>query len=251
MNKTQERVDEFFTSHPDATECFEALGKVFAEKDKAQQYLAGVAGRYVTTHTKGGITFERESDDLRYQISQQNNVINDKHHAYENATAIDKQASMGEWNAAKEVLYQLEKRLDKQLALEEKDELLAKEEKPATEKDLKENYSVEELIAKVSSHQAIVDGNVKLIAAAKGAQKTKLKKQAKADEQTLQAWQDKLKAAEEKAAEEAVKEMEDHVVTEEDLANNPEMVEQGIKVGDTIQVPVKTNDTGSDEAATT
>lgn len=29
----------------------------------------------------------------------------------------------------------------------------------------------------------------------------------------------------------------DHVVTEDDLTNNPELIEQGIKVGDTIQVP--------------
>ena len=30
----------------------------------------------------------------------------------------------------------------------------------------------------------------------------------------------------------------DHVITQEDLDNNPEFVEQGIKVGEVIQVPV-------------
>lgn len=31
--------------------------------------------------------------------------------------------------------------------------------------------------------------------------------------------------------------MEKHIVTEEDLVNNPEMVEQGLKVGDEIEIP--------------
>lgn len=30
-----------------------------------------------------------------------------------------------------------------------------------------------------------------------------------------------------------------HIITEEDLVNNPEMVEQGIKVGDEIEIPAK------------
>lgn len=33
-------------------------------------------------------------------------------------------------------------------------------------------------------------------------------------------------------------ELVDHVVTEEDLAHNPEMVDEGIKAGDTIQIPI-------------
>lgn len=41
--------------------------------------------------------------------------------------------------------------------------------------------------------------------------------------------------------------MIDHEVTEEDIANNPEFKEQGISVGDIIQVPVK-DDTGSGAA---
>lgn len=32
--------------------------------------------------------------------------------------------------------------------------------------------------------------------------------------------------------------MVDHIVTEEDLKNNPDMVEQNIKVGDHIRIPV-------------
>ncbi len=31
--------------------------------------------------------------------------------------------------------------------------------------------------------------------------------------------------------------MQDHVVTEDDLKNNPELVEKGVKVGDTIEIP--------------
>ena len=35
----------------------------------------------------------------------------------------------------------------------------------------------------------------------------------------------------------------DHVVTEEDLKNNPELADAGVKVGDTVQIP-KEDDAG-------
>jgi len=34
-------------------------------------------------------------------------------------------------------------------------------------------------------------------------------------------------------------EMFDHVLTDQDFINNPELTEQGLKVGDTIQIPVE------------
>lgn len=34
-------------------------------------------------------------------------------------------------------------------------------------------------------------------------------------------------------------ELVDHIVTQEDLDNNPDLVEQNINVGDTIKIPVK------------
>lgn len=47
-----------------------------------------------------------------------------------------------------------------------------------------------------------------------------------------------LKAVQEKEAEaKGNPEMQDHVVTQEDLDGNPELVEQGVSVGDTIQLP--------------
>jgi len=45
--------------------------------------------------------------------------------------------------------------------------------------------------------------------------------------------------AEETATEET-SELVDHVVTEEDLAANPELAESGVKVGDTIQIKPET-----------
>lgn len=45
----------------------------------------------------------------------------------------------------------------------------------------------------------------------------------------------KLELAEVK--EETAVETIDHVVTEEDLVNNPDLAEQGVNVGDTIQIP--------------
>ncbi len=198
--KTLERVAEYFASHPEAKECYEALGKVFAEKEKAQAYLGGVAGRLVTTHSKGdGQSFERESDRLRYEIAQQNNVINDKHLAYENATAIEKEQFMGEWNAAKQVLLKLEHRLYNQLSMEEKDELLAKEDKNENTV-VNPELTVDQLKEKVAVQQVIVDSNIELVNAAPKNKKAKIEKAAQADKKLLADLQGKLKVAEEKVA---------------------------------------------------
>ncbi len=248
---TQERIKEYFDTHPDATECYEALGKVFAEKEKAQKYLAGVAGRCVTTHSREGLEFERESDRMQHEIYQQENHVNDMHLAYENATSIDKQAAMGQWVAAKETLHKMNSRLEKQLILEEKDELLAKEEKPVPENLTKKELSAEELRAKVSSQQQIVNTNEKLIPKmTKAKQKTAKKTQA-SEIKLLEQLKADLIIAEDKEAAAALippavetpvedaKEAVDHEVTQEDLDTNPDLVEAGVKVGDTIQVPKK------------
>jgi hypothetical protein len=38
-----------------------------------------------------------------------------------------------------------------------------------------------------------------------------------------------------------------HVVTQEDLDNNPELVAQGVKVGDNIEIPAVNPQTGEDK----
>ncbi len=43
------------------------------------------------------------------------------------------------------------------------------------------------------------------------------------------------------------KDVKDHVVTEEDLKNNPELSDAGVEVGDTIQVPVEKEDEDDDD----
>ena len=206
---TQERVADFFATHPQADECFEALGKVFADKDKAQAYLAGVAGRLVTTHSRDGITFERESDNLKHQIGQQQNVINTAQLAYENAPANYKEQAMGEWNAAREVLRKLESRLDKQLIMEEKDELLAKEDKPQTTSFENKELSIEELTAKISSQQATVDTNEKLIKKMPAAKKKAAQKKQEAEIKFLEKLKADLKTAEEKLIPPVVEEKEE------------------------------------------
>jgi hypothetical protein len=198
---TQERIAEFFESHPDATECFEALGKVFSEKDKAEKYLAGVAGRFVTTHSREGQSFERESDRLKFEMGEQENVINEKQLAFENAGGMDKQPAMGEWDAAKKKLTQLQSRYEKQLSLEEKEELLAKDDKEIVMPVVKKEATVEELQTAVNNQQQIVDSNAKLIKKMPDGKKKKNAEKAQlAEVKKLKALEDELKTAQEKAA---------------------------------------------------
>jgi hypothetical protein len=200
MKGIQDKVSEFFSTRPNATECYEALGRIFGEKDKAQKFLSGVAGRYVTTHTREGMNFERESDNLKYQIAQQNNFINEKHKAYEAASATDKEKAMGEWNKAQADLLKLQQRLEKQLDLEQKEELTKKEEKPAPDGIERPLYTAADLKVKVSNQQAIVDANEKLIETLTGKKKTRAQKVQKDEVKLL----DDLKAQlEEAIAEEA------------------------------------------------
>lgn len=45
-------------------------------------------------------------------------------------------------------------------------------------------------------------------------------------------------------------ELVDHVITQEDLDNNPDLVEQGVKVGDTIQLPAEVEEEVNEEEKT-
>lgn len=200
MKSIQEKVAEFFAPRPDVNECYEALGRIFADKDKATKFLAGVAGRYVTTHTRDGVTFERESDRMKVDITKQNNVINDKHNAYEQASATNKESAMGEWNKAKDVLNKMQQRLDKQIALEEKEELIAKEAKSFPTELKIPDLSAADLLKKVSAQQAIVDTNDQLIKKAAGDKKVKAQRVQKNEIKKLNDLQAQLKAAQEKEA---------------------------------------------------
>lgn len=204
MKGIQDKVKEFFSTRPTVTECYEALGRIFGDKDKAQKFLSGVAGRYVTTHTREGMNFERESDNLKHQIAQQNNLINEKHKAYEIASATDKEKEMGEWNKAQADLLKLQQRLEKQLDLEQKEELSKKEEKPAPEGIEKPVYTAADLKVKVSNQQAIVDSNEKLIATLTGKKKTRAEKVQQDEVALLNDLKDQLEEAiaEEAGAEE-------------------------------------------------
>lgn len=198
---TQERIQEFFETNPNATECFEALGKVFTEKEKAQKFLGGVAGRFVTTHSREGQNFERVSDKLRHEIVEQENLVNDKQGIYEDAPAMEKQQALAEWHAAKDKLYQMQSAYDKQIIMEEKEELLAKEDKELTVPAKKE-LSIDDLKGKINAQETIVKTNEELIAKMpEGQKKKKAVKKQKEEKKLLESLKDQLKAAEEKAAE--------------------------------------------------
>lgn len=176
---TAEKIKAYFEENPSATEVHEALGKLFADKEKAQGYLSGVSGRIVTTHTKDGINYERESDRIRHEIMLQENKVAAAGVAYENAAYTDKETAMSGWNKEKSVLQQLNHRLQKQLALEAKEELISKEETTLKPDLKKPELTVEELEAKIKAQVKIVEANEKLIATMTGnKKKTAVKAQA-------------------------------------------------------------------------
>ncbi|MGQ0739137.1 MAG: hypothetical protein ACT4OJ_08780 [Bacteroidota bacterium] len=177
MKTVQIKVAGFFESHPEATEVHEALGVLFTDKEKANTYLAGVAGRMVTTHTREGVNYERESDRIRHEVLLQENVVSEKHLAYENSPVMEKEQAMSEWKKEEGKLAELNNRLGKQVELESKEERISRENKKPSTDDLKKpELTKEEFGAAISAQQAIVDGNEKLIAVSKGKKKEKAEK---------------------------------------------------------------------------
>jgi hypothetical protein len=257
MSNIQKRVDEFFASHPTTKEVYEALGKLFTDKSKAEQFLAGVAGRFVTTHTPGNIEFEKVSDEIRHQVINQEHKVNNAQIAYESAPGVDKEKRMNDWLKEKENLEKLTRKFEKQLGMEEKDELLEKENKPHSGKTL----TAADVKAKIGAQEVMIKSYEQIVAnkALKGPKKKDAKVQleiAKKDLKTLKA---ELKRIEEGGAPltatvvdqatQGVK-MVDHTVTQDDLDANPDMEEAGVKVGDTIQIQEQLEAKGGKSAET-
>ncbi len=246
-NLIAEKVKNYFESHPDATEVYEALGVLFGEKERAEKFLKGVAGRFVTTHTPTDIVFEKVSQEIRQEIINQEHVVNAKQLAYEDAAGVDKEKVMNDWHTEKTKLERLHVKYDKQVQIEDKDELIAKEDKetgirkPLTADEVKVKITAQELI--VAATQAIID-NKKIVAKKrKDAEKVLAKEKAKLKKLNA----DLVKLEAETKSEEPANEMVDVVVTQEILDMNPEMVEQGLKVGDIFQITKKA-DTNSGES---
>lgn len=194
MSKIQEKVAEFFASHPDATEVYEALGVLFTDKERAQKYLAGVAGRMVTNHSREGLTFERESDRIRHDIMNQENLVNQKHIDYDVATSVDKEQAMSAWEKENRKLDDLKARLVKQVEMENKEERIAKQKKAEGVKPtfVKEKTK-EQLEAAISAQVAIVETNYKMIETIKSKAKRIKAEKAQADEiQLLDQLRDEL-----------------------------------------------------------
>lgn len=63
--KTPESVDAFFAEHPEATECFVALGYVLATKEAADKKLAGVKGQMAVRYEReAGKKHAKDSDAM-------------------------------------------------------------------------------------------------------------------------------------------------------------------------------------------
>lgn len=192
MQKIQEKVAEFFASHPDATEVHEALGVLFTDKEKATKYLAGVAGRMVTTHGREGLNFERESDRLRHEIMNQENLVGQKHIEFEATPPAEKQQAMSAWEKESRKLDDLKSRLAKQVELEGKEERIAKSKKEHTGDIVKKEKSKEELEAAISAQEAIVETNEKMIATMTGQKKKKALKAQEDETKLLEQLKDEL-----------------------------------------------------------
>lgn len=202
MKKIEQAVAEYFESNRGETIVHEALGKLFpaAEKEKAEKYLAGVVGRMVTTHSREGLQYERNSDKLRHEVYEQENEVEKKRIAYELAPPVEKEQAMSEWIKEKAKLENMRYLLDKQIQLEAKEELIAKSEKPTNLADLERKpLTAEELIAKISAQEAIVEANEMLLPKIKGKAKIAAAEKAQAGEikllEDLKAQLEKLQQA--------------------------------------------------------
>jgi hypothetical protein len=159
MVNIQDKVNEFFESHPDATVVYESLGRLFSDREKAENLLRGVAGRVVMTHTKEGVQYERESDRMRAKIIAQENIVSDKYIAYHNATMADKEKAMADWLQAGEVLFHLNADYDKQIAEETKDESIAREEAQKNLLSALVPLTAEQLVAKIASQKLMIENS--------------------------------------------------------------------------------------------
>lgn len=233
----QQKVADFFASHPKVNEVYEALGRLFIEKDKAEKLLGGVAGNVVVIHTRKGIQFEKDIDKLYYDILQQTNVVNGQQLVYETAAPQDKESAMNTWKAEKLKLEGLEHRYSKKLLEEKKDAGAGKKEVEKTPEQL-----LEELKFKISDTKAKIEAAKKSREDAAPNKKGKFTKQIEKLELELDELVAQLPKEEEKS-----KEFIDHEVTQEDLDNNPDLVEQGQKVGDIIQIPIEENENDQKE----
>jgi hypothetical protein len=193
-NMLQEKIEHFFQTHPKENVVYSALGVLFTDKEKATKYLAGVAGRSITIHTREGITHEKISDEIFYKIAEQENKVNGLEIAYHQATPTSKEKAMSDWKFAQELLAKMKRDLDKQIRLEEKEEQIARAEKesPATRKPLtEEDYQV-----KMEAQKKMIEATEKILA------NPKLKAAKKKDaEKVLSRQQKALKDLEAKLAE--------------------------------------------------
>ncbi|RXK57566.1 hypothetical protein ESA94_20420 [Lacibacter luteus] len=231
----EQKLSEFFETHPKANEVHEALGRLFTHKEVAQKFLAGVNGKAVTTYTRNGVKHETKSEEIYHAMLNQQNVINEKQLAYENAPGVEKQQAMSEWKAAQDTLKQLEHDFNKQRIEEKKDAAKQGHKKevapPKTEKP--GNTDPEALAKKIAAKEKEIASAEAKREKAKGAEKTKLTNRLKTLNAELEALKVQLPA--EPAKEEATAPvMIDHVVTEEDLISNPDL---GAAVGEVIQIP--------------
>lgn len=235
MSTQNPRIAEFFEQHPGVNVCYEALGKPFIDKAKAQAFMAGVAGRVIVTHTRKGVSYERLSDQMKANIAELENDVAQKELAYHNAEPINKEQAMSTWNAAQKKLKDAERKLAKQLEDEEKEEREARVNKPVKVNPVAPKLTKEQLESAIKAQEASVAAAQKLLDAAKKPERKKAAQQ-KLDKATSDLAHLK-KQLEEFQPEPEVK-YRDHVVTEEDLVNNPELFGEGVKAGDTVQIPV-------------
>lgn len=58
----QKKLNNFFATHPEATEVYTALGVLFTDPEKAKQFLRGVHGQEVIKHLKPATIEDEETE---------------------------------------------------------------------------------------------------------------------------------------------------------------------------------------------
>lgn len=116
--KTPESVDAFFAEHPEATECFVALGYVLATKEAADKKLAGVKGQMAIRYEREvGKKHDKESDAMLELVIKFEDEEQKAHEAFDLNPTDD---NMNAWKDAQKNLAKANEEYERILGEEKK-----------------------------------------------------------------------------------------------------------------------------------
>lgn len=116
--KNPESVDAFFAEHPEATECFVALGYVLATKEAADKKLAGVKGQMAVRYEReAGKKHAKDSDAMLELVIKFEDEEQKAHEAFDLNPTDD---NMNAWKDAQKNVAKANEEYERILAEEKK-----------------------------------------------------------------------------------------------------------------------------------